>query len=114
LIYGTPIGIKVVNIVTNRCVRIIGKQETMRCLNMSLCRAVPLAGAAQSASAPEAAQGPSDSVSYHRSSEPDPMLVVAAYKKARFFLFTNTEPFRKSMTENERDVFNEKNRAKRT
>lgn len=37
------------------------------------------------------------------------MLVCAAYKKNRFYLFTNAEPYETEATEgNERDVFNEK------
>lgn len=36
------------------------------------------------------------------------MLVCAAYKKNRFFLFTNSEPYETEGVDNERDVFNEK------
>jgi peptidylprolyl isomerase domain and WD repeat-containing protein 1 len=82
----------------------------MRFMGVALCRAVPgvterLQGAATSANV-EAAENPN-----LRKSEPDPMLVAYAYKRNRFYLFTNAEPYsaedETEGTEN-RDIFNEK------
>lgn len=36
IMYSTLLGIKLINIYTNRCVRIIGKNENLRMLNISL------------------------------------------------------------------------------
>uniref|UniRef100_A0A0N5AIS8 peptidylprolyl isomerase n=1 Tax=Syphacia muris TaxID=451379 RepID=A0A0N5AIS8_9BILA len=113
IIYPTPIGIKVRNLVTDEVVREIGKGENLRFIGVSLCRAVPnlsdhLQGAAATIDM-VAADNPN-----LKRTDPDPMLVACAYKKNRFYLFTNAEPF--STEENEesdstgmgRDVFNEK------
>jgi hypothetical protein len=45
-----------------------------------------------------------------RISEPDPMLVAAALRKNRFYLFTNVEPYAEEAdgTAYSRDIFNEK------
>uniref|UniRef100_A0A915PG71 peptidylprolyl isomerase n=1 Tax=Setaria digitata TaxID=48799 RepID=A0A915PG71_9BILA len=113
LIYPTPIGIKVYNLYTDEVIREIGKNENMRFLGVSLCRALPdfkeqLQGAAATIDA-LAATNPN-----LKKTDPDPMLVACAYRKGRFYLFTNAEPF--STEENDdvdgtglgRDVFNEK------
>ncbi len=101
--------------------------ESIRFLQISLCRAVPgpnerLQGTTTTIEA-EAAENP-----LFRRAEPDPMIVCclilehlsncifqvcAAYKKNRFYLFTNAEPFRTDDEHGgnslaERDVFNEK------
>ncbi|VDN02587.1 unnamed protein product [Thelazia callipaeda] len=113
IIYPTPVGIRVYNLHTDQVVREIGKNENMRFLSVSLCRAIPdsreqFQGAAATIDA-VAATNPN-----FKKTEPDPMLVACAYRKNRFYLFTNSEPF--STDENEdfsnmdmgRDVYNEK------
>ncbi|MFH4976620.1 hypothetical protein AB6A40_003329 [Gnathostoma spinigerum] len=113
LIYPTPVGIKVHNLVTDITVRELGKTENMRFLGVALCRAVPdvkerLQGAAVTISI-EAADNPNLA-----KLEPDPMLVACAYKKNRFYLFTNAEPYSTDDSEagdasgTGRDIFNEK------
>uniref|UniRef100_F1L033 peptidylprolyl isomerase n=1 Tax=Ascaris suum TaxID=6253 RepID=F1L033_ASCSU len=113
LIYPTPVGIKVINLYSDETVREVGKMENMRFLGVSLCRAVPdvkerLQGAAATVET-EAADNPN-----LKRSEPDPMIVACAYKKNRFYLFTNAEPFSVDESDNAdgtgmgRDVFNEK------
>lgn len=74
LIYPTPIGLKVYNIITDKVIRQIGKAENIRFVGVALCRAIPkisekLQGAATSIDI-EAAENPN-----LRISEPDPMLV---------------------------------------
>uniref|UniRef100_A0A915AK08 peptidylprolyl isomerase n=1 Tax=Parascaris univalens TaxID=6257 RepID=A0A915AK08_PARUN len=113
LIYPTPVGIKVINLYSDDTVREVGKMENMRFLGVSLCRAIPdvkerLQGAAATVET-EAADNPN-----LKRSEPDPMIVACAYKKNRFYLFTNSEPFSVDESDNAdgagmgRDVFNEK------
>ncbi|XP_003381739.1 peptidylprolyl isomerase domain and WD repeat-containing protein 1 [Trichinella spiralis] len=106
----TLVGIKVINVKTNRCIRIIGKTENLRFLNIALCRAVPAAAVEKAGTSSsitmemEASENP-----ILKRAEPDPMLIATAYKKYRFYIFTNQEPYT-SGKENERDVFNEKPR----
>ncbi|CAK5103306.1 unnamed protein product [Meloidogyne enterolobii] len=110
IIYPTPLGISVYNLVTKQLVRQIGTSENLRLFGIALCRAVPsvtekLQGAATSVRV-EAAENPN-----LRISEPDPMLVATAYRKNRFYLFTNVEPYAEEIdgsTSYNRDVFNEK------
>ncbi|XP_016416546.1 peptidylprolyl isomerase domain and WD repeat-containing protein 1-like [Sinocyclocheilus rhinocerous] len=40
VLYGTMLGIKVINVETNRCVRILGKQENIRVVQLSLFQGV--------------------------------------------------------------------------
>ncbi|KAI6179310.1 Cyclophilin-type peptidyl-prolyl cis-trans isomerase-15 [Aphelenchoides besseyi] len=110
LIYPTPLGISVFNLVTEEVVREIGKGENARFLAVSLCRALPdsrelLQGAATSIEI-ETADNPN-----LRRSEPDPMLIACAYNKPRFYIFTNAEPYLSEDDEDgqsNRDVYNEK------
>ncbi|CAD5212795.1 unnamed protein product [Bursaphelenchus okinawaensis] len=110
LIYPTPIGINVYNLVTDKVVREIGKGENARFMSVALCRAMLdsrelLQGAATSLEV-EAADNPN-----LKRAEPDPMLIALAYKKHRFYIFTNAEPFNTEEEEesgSSRDVFNEK------
>ncbi|VDD92961.1 unnamed protein product [Enterobius vermicularis] len=113
LLYPTPVGVKVLNLVTEEVTREIGKSENLRLIGVSLCRAVPnvndqLQGAAATIDM-VAAENPN-----LNKTDPDPMLVACAYRKSRFYLFTNTEPFSTEGSEENdaigmgRDVFNEK------
>ncbi|CAJ0960284.1 unnamed protein product, partial [Mesorhabditis belari] len=111
LIYPSPIGIKVYNTVTHEVVRIIGREETMRFIAVTICRAVPdirsrLQGAAATIET-EAADNPT----LNKRTDPDPVLVAIANKKSRFYLFTNQEPYSTEDDEEGgtgRDIFNEK------
>ncbi|TMS34756.1 hypothetical protein L596_002284 [Steinernema carpocapsae] len=109
LIYPTMIGIQVYNLVTDEVIRSIGKGEIARFTGVGLCRAIPdvrerLQGAATTAEV-EAANNPN-----LKGYDPDPMLVAVGYKKNRFYLFTNAEPFisDEADTTSSRDVLNEK------
>ncbi|CAG7853065.1 Peptidyl-prolyl cis-trans isomerase cyp15 Short=PPIase cyp15; AltName: Full=Cyclophilin cyp15; AltName: Full=Rotamase cyp15 [Serendipita indica DSM 11827] len=97
ILYPTLLGIKVVNIVSNKVVRILGKEESTRWLNLSLYQGAPakkgLTTAAMAASA--------NPLLAERGVR-DPTLFCTAYKKNRFYMFTRSEP------EGERDIFNER------
>ncbi|KAK2465315.1 hypothetical protein APHAL10511_002669 [Amanita phalloides] len=100
ILYPTLLGIKVVNIVTNRVVRLLGKDEVVRWMNITLYQGAPakkiLTTMAMAASAnPILAE----------KSVRDPTLVCTGYKKARFYMFTHSEPDEKS---GDRDIFNER------
>lgn len=98
LFYPTLIGIKVLNLKTNRVVKLIGKVEnTERFCGLALYeptahkpKKIPLAD-----SSTKAAVG-------------DPTLFCTAYQKQRFYLFTQREPEIKEGDTQGRDVYNEK------
>ncbi|KAG8985667.1 hypothetical protein FRB90_004515 [Tulasnella sp. 427] len=102
IIYPTLLGIKVVNIVTNRVARLLGKDETGRWLNLTLYQGAPakkgLTTIAMAASANPILQ---------TKEARDPTLFCTAYKRPRFYMFTRTEP-EDNKAGGDRDVFNEK------
>eukprot|EP01133_Synstelium_polycarpum_P018254 gene18254-21844_t len=95
VIYPTLIGIKVVNMVTNKVVRVLGKIE-------SSTRFVGLA----------LYQGKNEGDVFlgtkKRDATPDPTIFALAYKKQRFYMFTRREPEDNDNPDLGRDVFNEK------
>ncbi|KAN0064336.1 Peptidyl-prolyl cis-trans isomerase cyp15 [Thecaphora frezii] len=99
LSYGTMFGIKVVNTVTNKVARLLGKDETTRFLNISLYQGAPSKKAVTNI-----ALAASDNPLVSTQSLVDPTLFTTAHKRSRFYLFTRLEPSEGS----ERDVFNER------
>ncbi|KAF8606860.1 hypothetical protein BDV93DRAFT_328735 [Ceratobasidium sp. AG-I] len=102
VLYPTLVGIKVVNTVTNRVVRLLGKDETGRWLNLALYQGAPakktLTTIAMAASA---------NPILANKEERDPTLFCTAYKRPRFYMFTRQEP-EDNKVGGDRDVFNEK------
>ncbi|THH20079.1 hypothetical protein EW146_g1181 [Bondarzewia mesenterica] len=101
ILYPTLLGIKVVNIVTNRVVRLLGKDETVRWMNLSLYQGAPakkgfttvaMAASANPILADKAAR--------------DPTLFCTGYKRQRFYMFTRSEPEDNKF--GDRDIFNER------
>ncbi|KAJ3502887.1 hypothetical protein NLJ89_g8684 [Agrocybe chaxingu] len=101
VIYPSLLGIKVVNVVTNRVVRLLGKDEVVRFLNLTLYQGSPTKKSittitmAASANPILADKG-----------QRDPTLVCTGYKRSRFYLFTRSEPG--DNKSDDRDVFNER------
>lgn len=100
LLYPSLLGIKVVNLVTNRVVKIIGKFEnTERFLQIAMYqgrdnrKVRKIAIDSDARALPHAA---------------DPVLVCCAYRKERFYLFTQREPELGDEVGPGRDVFNER------
>lgn len=103
LLYATMLGIKVVNIFTNHCVRILGKSENLRVLKLTLFQGRPRKTKAAVTVEMEASENPTlDSVTS------DPTLFCTAFKKNRFYMFTRREPEDTKSADADRDVFNEK------
>ncbi|KIJ54621.1 hypothetical protein M422DRAFT_153445 [Sphaerobolus stellatus SS14] len=102
VLYPTLLGIKVVNTVTNRVSKLLGKDETCRWLNLSLYQGAPakigVKTAAMVASANPILAG---------RDVRDPTLFCTAYKRQRFYMFTRIEP-EDAKGQGDRDVFNEK------
>ncbi|KAI8367223.1 peptidyl-prolyl cis-trans isomerase cyp15 [Choanephora cucurbitarum] len=102
IIYGALLGIKVVNTLTNKVVRIIGKSESNRFVNMGLYQ-----GAPRKKGVYTLAMAASDNAALKESQELDPTLFCTAFNKNRFYMMTRREPFEHGQ-KGERDVFNEK------
>ncbi|XP_044261261.1 peptidylprolyl isomerase domain and WD repeat-containing protein 1 isoform X1 [Tribolium madens] len=102
IMYATLLGIKLVNLYTNKCVRIIGKNENLRLLNIALYQGSAKKSKAAVTFEIEASNNPTlDAI------QPDPTLICTAYKKSRFYLFSRREPD-ELQGDQDRDVFNEK------
>ncbi|VDD80088.1 unnamed protein product [Mesocestoides corti] len=133
LIYTTMLGIRVVNLVTNRLVRSLGGPENLRLLQVALLpprsailqssTSMALLGMDSATASLEmhAIEGTADSSvggAGNSSTVPnrDPVIVCTAFKKNRVYLFTNREPHEiksdgdslSAGSTSERDVFNEK------
>ncbi|KDR21487.1 peptidylprolyl isomerase domain and WD repeat-containing protein 1 isoform X1 [Zootermopsis nevadensis] len=103
VLYTTMLGIKVVNLYTNRCVKIIGKPENLRPLKLALYQGRARKSKAAVTVEMEASENPTlDSV------HSDPTLFCTAFKKNRFYMFTRREPEDTKSHDAERDIFNEK------
>lgn len=99
ILYSTLLGIKLVNIVTNRVPVNIGRKENSeRFLGIALYQGTT-----------------SESTQMHMKLarkeeagkiEPDPLVLVTAFKRKRFYFFSRREP--EDASEESRDIFNEK------
>ena len=99
IIYGSILGTKVVNTLTNRVVRVFGKDEPFRSLNLALYQGQP-----QKKGVVTVSMAASANPLLQEAEERDPMLVCTGSGKVRFYIFTNEEDISKST----RDVQNEK------
>ncbi|MCJ1227506.1 Peptidylprolyl isomerase domain and WD repeat containing protein 1 [Toensbergia leucococca] len=99
IIYGSILGTKAVNTLTNRVVRVFGKEESFRSLNLALYQGQP-----QKKGVITISMAASANPLLQEAEERDPMLVSTGSGKVRFYMFTNDEDISKS----ERDVQNEK------
>mmetsp|Transcript_17494 Transcript_17494/g.43979 ORF Transcript_17494/g.43979 Transcript_17494/m.43979 type:complete len:649 (+) Transcript_17494:75-2021(+) len=100
LIYPSMVGVKVVNIHTNKLVRILGKvEQTERFLSFALFQGKPMKKKIEQGVAVMEADATKEMA--------DPIVVVSAYKKNRFFIFSTREP-PESSADFGRDIFNEK------
>ncbi|KAK5943345.1 Peptidyl-prolyl cis-trans isomerase cyp15 [Knufia obscura] len=97
--YGSLHGIKVVNTTTNRVMRLYGKDEPFRALNVSMYQ-----GAPQQKGVVTVSMAASSNPLLEAAEERDPMLFATGYGKVRFYMFTNEE----SPSKSDRDVHNEK------
>ncbi|GAA6034734.1 hypothetical protein JCM8097_001144 [Rhodosporidiobolus ruineniae] len=100
VLYPTLLGIKVVNTVTNKVARILGKDETVRFVNTALYQGLP-----EKKGTKTIAMVTSENPLLADKDERDPTLFCTAWKRPRFYMFTREEPEDKA---GERDVYNEK------
>ncbi|KAB5595911.1 Peptidyl-prolyl cis-trans isomerase, cyclophilin-type protein [Ceratobasidium theobromae] len=102
VLYPTLVGIKVVNTVTNRVVRLLGKDETGRWLNLALYQGAPAKKGITTM-----AMAASANPILANKEERDPTLFCTAYKRPRFYMFTREEPEDNKLS-GDRDIFNER------
>jgi len=99
VMYSTLLGIKLVNIKTNKVVKVIGQRESNnRFLSIALYQ-----GKTKGSAATETLQ---------QNAQYDPLLICTAFKKARFYLFSRREPEEPESDDMSggRDVLNERPR----
>lgn len=99
IMYGSILGVKVINTLTNRVVKVFGKDEPFRSLNLALYQGQP-----QKKGVVTVTMAASANPLLQEAEERDPMLVATGFGKVRFYIFTNEEEISKST----RDVQNEK------
>jgi peptidylprolyl isomerase domain and WD repeat-containing protein 1 len=101
ILYGSLLGTKVINTLTNRVVKVYGRDEPFRALKLALYQGQP-----QKKGVVTAQMAASANPLLQEAEERDPMLVSTGCGKVRFYIFTNDEEISKST----RDVQNEKPR----
>ncbi|WFD38574.1 peptidylprolyl isomerase [Malassezia japonica] len=105
LLYGTMFGIKVVNLKSNKVCRLLGKDETMRFLHLSMYQGIP------DKKNPTSIDLAASENPLVQKAEQDPTLFCSAFKRGRFYMFTRSEPEsdpNSKLSGSDRDVFNEK------
>ncbi|KAK1435088.1 hypothetical protein QVD17_00848 [Tagetes erecta] len=103
IIYPTLLGIKIVNLHTNKVARILGKVENNdRFLRIALYQG--------DQSSKKVRKIPAVAANVNENKEPltDPTLLCCAFKKHRIYLFSRREPEEPEDATKGRDVFNEK------
>lgn len=83
IIYATLTGIKVVNTVTNRMVRLLGKDEAHRFTNLALYQGAPKRKEVTSLT-----MAASENPLLAEAEEVDPIIFATSFRKTRFFMFT--------------------------
>ncbi|OJJ45883.1 hypothetical protein ASPZODRAFT_98871 [Penicilliopsis zonata CBS 506.65] len=99
LLYGSLHGVKCINTYTNRVVRVYGRDEPFRPLNLALYQGQP-----QKKGVVTVSMAASSNPLLQEAEERDPILVSTGFGKVRFYLFTNETEIAKGT----RDVQNEK------
>ena len=103
LVYAALVGIKVVNLVTNRCARVLGQIEhTERFVQVALLQGGPVRARGALVQLP----GQQDAGA--RRAMPDAVLAATSFDKQRVYFFGRHEPEDAGDAAGSRDVFNER------
>lgn len=100
ILYSTMIGVKIINIETNKCVKILGKGDNIRPMHIAVFQ-----GKIKRSTAATTFEQEGSENSTTPQSISDPTVFCTAYKKPRFYLYSRRPP--SDLQEIERDVFNE-------
>lgn len=109
LLFPTIIGIKVIHLNTNKVVRILGKGDSLRPLQLALYQDVPAKKRKGPVSSLDLATADNAILDAAKSSL-DPCVMFTSFKKSRFFIVSKREPLMdtESGAFVDRDVLNEK------
>lgn len=99
ILYGSLLGVKVVNTLTNRVVRLYGAHEAFRAVHLALYQGFPAQKAVTTL-----AMAASANPLLQEAAERDPCLVATGSGKPRFYMYTNENDVARST----RDIQNEK------
>ena len=99
IIYGSYVGVKVLNTFTNQVVKVYGKEENLRPLNLAIYQGQP-----QKKGVTTVEMAASSNPLLQESETRDPILFATGLGRVRFYMFTNETDVSKSS----RDVQNEK------
>ena len=99
IIYGSLVGTKVRNTVTNKCCKVFGRDDGFRAINLAIYQGAPKRKGIMTVE-----MAASSNPLLEEAEERDPILFATGWGKSRFYLFTN-DP---SVSKSERDIFNEK------
>ncbi|KAL2351747.1 cyclophilin-type peptidyl-prolyl cis-trans isomerase [Cryomyces antarcticus] len=99
ILYGSILGTKVINTLTNKVVKVYGRDEPFRSLNLSLYQGQP-----DKKGVVTVAMAASENPLLQEAEARDAMLVSTGVGKVRFYMFTNES----SISKSERDIHNEK------
>ncbi|KAK4560989.1 Peptidyl-prolyl cis-trans isomerase cyp15 [Recurvomyces mirabilis] len=99
ILYGSILGVKVLNMLTNRVVKLYGREEPYRPLNLALFQGQP-----DKKDIVTVQMAASDNPLLAEAEARDAMLATTGSAKVRFYMFTNETNISKS----DRDVHNEK------
>jgi len=101
LVYPSLVGVKVVDMHSNKLVRILGKvEQTERFLGIALFQGKPMRKEVKQGESVIEGEADAREIS-------DPVAICTAFKKSRFFLFSTREP-PETNADFGRDIFNEK------
>ncbi|KAG7301740.1 Peptidylprolyl isomerase domain and WD repeat containing protein 1 [Plutella xylostella] len=101
--YATMLGVKMVNLATNRCVAMLAKPENLRPLHLALFQGRTNQSKVASTIEMEGSENPA-----LLTIKTDPTLFCTAYKKNRFYMFSRRSPDDIKSPDADRDIFNEK------
>ena len=102
ILYGSILGTKVINTLTNRVIKIYGREEPFRPLNIALYQGQP-----ERKGVVTVQMAASENPLLAEAEARDAMLVATGSGKVRFYMFTNDDDVSKS----DRDIHNEKPRS---
>ncbi|CAK3847572.1 Peptidyl-prolyl cis-trans isomerase cyp15 [Lecanosticta acicola] len=102
ILYGSILGTKVINTLANRVVKIYGRDEPFRPLNLALYQGQP-----DKKGVVTVQMATSDNPLLAEAEARDAMLVATGSGKVRFYMFTNDD----SVPKSDRDIHNEKPRT---
>ncbi|OQR90485.1 peptidylprolyl isomerase domain and WD repeat-containing protein 1 [Thraustotheca clavata] len=110
ILFPTLLGIKIINIETNKLARVLGKVEnTERFMHLCLFQGTPNVNTQFQKHASTQAAKKLVMSDPKAKNETDPTVFTTAFKKSRFYCFSSREPVEDDGTEDSgRDVFNEK------